>query len=126
MANELKTAADYALATIVAHLGDTHHITRFHVPAIEDYIKHLESFTPDAYTTSGAPVAADVLPDSLGTLVDENGQPVDVPQGDIQQSIDNPSSIPEPTAVDVTPTDDTQFAALDDATADNSKSKKGK
>ncbi len=59
MINELKQAADYAMATIVAHLGDSHHITRFHVPAIEAYIKHLESFTPDAYAADGTPVEPD-------------------------------------------------------------------
>lgn len=63
MVNELKQACDYALATIVAHLGDSHHITRFHVPAIEDYIRSLEGDAPAGpdVTSDDQPVDFDMM-----------------------------------------------------------------
>lgn len=64
MTHELKQASDEAIRTITAHLGDSHHITRFHVPAIADYIAYLEGQTPsvaEPEVTADAPADFDVM-----------------------------------------------------------------
>lgn len=97
MADKIRDEAMTALKEFYDwHASDTRWTAR--LDRVRDYIVYLEAYAPipaDEITAEPVPddpngTDAAINAESLAQLVDENGQPVEVPQGDIQQAIAEP------------------------------------
>jgi hypothetical protein len=82
--NNLRLAALAALNDAASRFGDSHHWTRFFLPDVQTYLTHLEELCLNAGIGVSTEVEdAAINPTALAQLVDTDGQPVEVPAGDV-------------------------------------------
>lgn len=95
MPNELKAASDAALHDAASFFGDNHNWVRFQLPSVQDYIAYLESVAPVGVVAEPTAVDQGEPTDTtqFADLVDGEGQPVDVPQGDIEADLKAPATV---------------------------------